>query len=202
MTTHEQAARVLLYRLRKQMNGAALDTMRYYGRDYGRNYGVQIYALRDMARQVGTNHELAQYLYEQDVRELQIMALWMADPQCVDSENIAFWLSGIRNSELAEQASHALLSRCAVLDCALANHCANDQLICYALLLAAARVTNIKSDVVVEAVRSACIHFEDSALVGRAAANLLASLPEGLAYAEQLPDNPTARLVREELSWR
>ena len=47
----EQKKRLLLFRLRKEMNGAALDTMRYFGEDYERNYGVQIYALRTIAEQ-------------------------------------------------------------------------------------------------------------------------------------------------------
>ena len=41
----------LLGAVRKQMNGAVLDTLRYYGADYGLNYGVAIHSLRETARE-------------------------------------------------------------------------------------------------------------------------------------------------------
>ena len=43
----------LLGAVRKQMNGAVLDTLRYYGADYGLNYGVAIHSLRETARETG-----------------------------------------------------------------------------------------------------------------------------------------------------
>ena len=109
----EQKKRLLLYRLRKEMNGAALDTMRYFGADYGRNYGVQIYAIRNLAREIGTDHALAEYFYTQNIREAQLVALWIADAEQVKAEDFNFWAEGIINSEVAEQASHALFSRIA-----------------------------------------------------------------------------------------
>ena len=48
----------LLGAVRKEMNGAALDTLRYYGADYGLNYGAPITALRAIARAEGTNDEV------------------------------------------------------------------------------------------------------------------------------------------------
>ena len=46
---HTSRMVALLGALRKQMNGAMLDTFRCYGADYGANYGVAIHTLRDMA---------------------------------------------------------------------------------------------------------------------------------------------------------
>ena len=43
----------LLGKIRKQMNGAMLDTFRYYGSNYGVNYGVALHTLRDMAQEIG-----------------------------------------------------------------------------------------------------------------------------------------------------
>ena len=67
----EQKKRLLLYRLRKEMNGAALDTMCYFGADYERNYGVQIYAIRNLAREIGTDHDLAVSFYTENIREVE-----------------------------------------------------------------------------------------------------------------------------------
>ena len=203
----EQAARLLLARLRKDMNGAALDTMCYYGRDYHRNYGCQIYAIRAMAREVGTNHSLAEYLYAQDVRELKILALWIADPMLVTQQGVEWWLEGIYNSELAEQASHALLSRLTdVEECLLRYAEAENSLVVYALLLAVARRSAVDATRATTAVCHAVAYHADNALVARAAANLIGVLPlsdEELAtLLHSLPDNATSRSVCEELSWR
>ena len=73
----------LLGKIRKQMNGAVLDTFRYYGAKYGMNYGVALHSLRDMAREIGCDDELAHFLFRQQVRELQILALWIADAEAV-----------------------------------------------------------------------------------------------------------------------
>ena len=109
----EQKKRLLLFRLRKEMNGAALDPMRYFGADYERNYGVQIYAIRNLAREIGTDHELAEFFYKEAIREVRLVALWIADAERVATSDFDFWASGIINSEVAEQASQALLSRIA-----------------------------------------------------------------------------------------
>ena len=87
----EQKKRLLLYRLRKEMNGAALDTMRYFGADYERNYGVQIYAIRNLAREIGIDHSLAEYFYTQNIREVRLVALWIADADEVSADKFEFW---------------------------------------------------------------------------------------------------------------
>ena len=104
----------LLGRIRKQMNGAVLDTFRYYGAKYGMNYGVAIHSIRQRAAEVGTDHDLAKFLYRQQVRELQIIALWIADANLVVGSELDFWREGIVNSELAEQVAQGLL--CNVVD--------------------------------------------------------------------------------------
>ena len=50
----------LLGAMRKQMNGAVADAMRYYGEKYGLNYGVSLPTLRQIANQEQPDHSLAQ----------------------------------------------------------------------------------------------------------------------------------------------
>ena len=65
----------LLGAMRKQMNGAVADAMFYYGNNYGLNYGVSLPTVRQIAREQSADHELALYLYKQQVRELRLAAL-------------------------------------------------------------------------------------------------------------------------------
>lgn len=201
----EQKKRLLLFRLRKEMNGAALDTMRYFGADYERNYGVQIYAIRNLAREIGTDHELAEYFYMQNIREVRLVALWIADAERVGVENFDFWASGIINSEVAEQASHALLSRIANIAELLQRWSRSDNaLLAYCALLSAARNGGIESATAVNAIVQAVTTFPDNRLVAQGATALAINLPDEAIknILDKLPDNPTARLLREEISWR
>lgn len=201
----EQKKRLLLYRLRKEMNGAALDTMRYFGADYGRNYGVQIYAIRNLAREIGTDHALAEYFYRQNIREAHLVALWIADAEQVKSSDLDFWAEGIINSEVAEQASHALLSRISCVDELLAMWCASDNaLLAYCALLSAARNGGVDESEVVDAILMAVVNFSDNRLIAQGATALAINLSDNAVQQllDRLPKNPTADLLREEIAWR
>ena len=201
----EQKKRLLLYRLRKEMNGAALDTMRYFGEDYERNYGVQIYAIRNLAREIGSDHELATYFYTQNIREVRLVALWIADAGKVSVADFSFWASGIINSEVAEQASHALLSCIEPVAALLAEWCASENtLLAYCALLSAARNGRVETDAAIEAILSAVAKFSNNRLVAQGATALAMTLSDDAVQQllEQLPENPTATLIREEIAWR
>lgn len=198
----------LLGAVRKQMNGAVLDTLRYYGADYGLNYGVAIHSLRETARETGRDDDFARFLYRQQVRELRIIALWIAEPERTTAADFPFWAAGIINSEVAEQAAHALLSQIDDIDVLLAEWCASENaLLAYAALLAASRSVRASVGAVAEGVRSAVGRFPDNHIVAHGAAAALASIAgehrdRVLLLLDGLDDTPTARLVRDEMSWR
>lgn len=198
----------LLGAVRKQMNGAVLDTLRYYGSDYGLNYGVAIHSLRETARETGRDDGFARFLYRQQVRELRIIALWIAEPCRTTATDFSFWAAGIINSEVAEQAAHALLSQIDDIDALLAEWCASENaLLAYAALLAASRSERVSVGAVTEGVRSAVGRFPDNRIVAQGATAALASVAgehreRVLLLLDGLDDTPTARLVRDEMSWR
>ncbi len=201
----EQKKRLLLFRLRKEMNGAALDTMRYFGADYERNYGVQIYAIRNLAREIGTDHELAEFFYKEAIREVRLVALWIADAERVATSDFEFWASGIINSEVAEQASHALLSRIADVAELLQRWCSSDNaLLAYCALLSAARNGRVELTAAIGAILSAVERFSDNRLVAQGATALAMQIDDSAVQEllHKLPDSPTSTLLREEIAWR
>lgn len=200
----EQKKRLLLYRLRKEMNGAALDYMRYYGADYERNYGVQIYALRDIAQQIGCDDDLARYLYADTIREVRLVGAWIADAERVTTEDFDFWGRGVINSEVAEQLAHALMSRIGAINELLDEWCAgNNALLAYTALLAASRNQGVDGECAVRAVLSAVNCFSDNALIVRGASALAMTLSADRVseILAQLPQSPTATALREEIAW-
>lgn len=129
----------LLGELRRERNGAVADAMCLCGKPYGLNYGVSLPTLRRIARAEMPDHDFARYLYVQDVRELRLAALYIAQPERVTMDEAAFWAAGIINSEVAEEASFALLSRVGVLPELFRSWITASPLLQYAALLAAAR---------------------------------------------------------------
>ena len=200
----EQKKRLLLYRLRKEMNGAALDYMRYYGADYERNYGVQIYALRDIAQQIGCDDDLARYLYADTIREVRLVGAWIADAERVTTEDFDFWGGGVINSEVAEQLAHALMSRIGAINELLDEWCAgNNALLAYTALLAASRNQGVDGECAVRAVLSAVNCFSDNALIVRGASALAMTLSADRVseILAKLPQSPTATALRDEIAW-
>lgn len=198
----------LLGKIRKQMNGAVLDTFRYYGAKYGMNYGVAIHSLREMAREIGTDDSLAQFLLCQQVRELQIIAFWIADSTTVTADTFEVWESKIINSELSEQAAQGLFSKIEAIDALLEKWGNTDnELLAYTALLAASRSAKVSDSAVQSAVSSVVARFADNHLAAQGISRLLAAkIATNRALVVEiisaLPANKTAESVREEIAWQ
>lgn len=94
-----------LYLLR---DGASSASMREKGLNYKMNWGVPVTTLRNLAKEY-PDPALAELLWQQNTRELKIMATMIADPKTfADADK---WLSQINTPELAEQAVMNLFSK-------------------------------------------------------------------------------------------
>lgn len=178
----------LLGELRRERNGAVADAMCLCGKPYGLNYGVSLPTLRRIARAEMPDHDFARYLYVQDVRELRLAALYIAQPERVTMDEAEFWAAGIINSEVAEEASFALLSRVGVLPELFRSWITASPLLQYAALLAAARSPQASLawvDAALEAVHRNAVEAEAVVAAARsaAAADTSAAPAAGIAGA-------------------
>lgn len=178
----------LLGELRRERNGAVADAMCLCGKPYGLNYGVSLPTLRRIARAETSDHDFARYLYVQDVRELRLAALYIAQPERVTADEAEFWAAGIINSEVAEEASFALLSRVGVLPELFRSWITASPLLQYAALLAAARSPQASLawvDAALEAVHRNAVEAEAVVAAARsaAAADTSAAPAAGIAGA-------------------
>ena len=206
----------LLGAFRRERNGAVADTMRFYGRPYGLNYGVSLPTVRTLARAETPDYNFAKYLYLQDVRELRLAALHIADPKCFTPEEFDFWASGLLNSEMAEEAAFALLSRIVpfspLFDSWVSAKSGKIQQ--YAVLMAAARVAVPDSAWIAPAVetvrRAAATGAAEAHLLAQGAVALLAAIGSRneenrqavLRATGSLGSLPAEDYVHEELAWR
>ena len=206
----------LLGAFRRERNGAVADSMRFYGKSYGLNYGVSLPTLRTLARAGGTDHEFAKYLYLQDVRCLRLAAFHIADPARLAPSEFAFWGDGLFNSELAEEAAFALLSRSEALPALFEAWTAPGApcLEQYAALMAAARAPHPSPAWIVPAVETVRRAAPDDApaarLLAQGAVALLTAIGSlndenrqaVLRVAGSLEPSPAAEYLRGERAWR
>jgi hypothetical protein len=201
----------LLGRVRKEMNGAVSESMSTDGNNYGLNYGVSIATLREIAATEQRDHDFAKYLYQQQVRELRLMACHLAEPDKVDIHDFPFWARGIRNPELAEELAFALLSKIYDINSLMGIWTTeSSELISYAALMAASRNGRTLSEVAFIAVEKAVRANTHSPNIAHGVVALICYIAEhdksvkvGLpTLLESLPSCPVKDFIIDELSWR
>lgn len=200
----------LLSELRRERNGAAADAMRFYGKDYGLNLGVVIHTIREISADFPHDHAFAEYLYRQDVRELKIAALWLAQPERVEPTAFDFWEAGIINSEMAEQVAMALFSKVECIDALLDKYGLSDNILAvYAVLLAVSRNMRCNAEKAVLLIENIVGRYDDNRLIAQSTVAALAALYDRApqptkSVIEKIAqkNSTTARYISEELSWR
>ena len=201
----------LLGAMRKQMNGAVADAMYYYGADYGLNYGVSLPTVRQIAREQEKDHALALYLYKQQVRELRLAALHIAQAEAITMEELPTWAEGVINSEIAEEMAFALLPHTTIIsDIFTAWSESDNEFLVYATLMAAARSELARDTSIVNVTPNILSRFSASRIIAQGVVALLAAAYDCDAEArkavaeviEELEESPAANYVKEEMSWR
>ena len=209
----------LLGALRKEMNGAVADSMYYYGDNYGLNYGVSLPTVRSRAVAVGKDHEFAKYLYKQQVRELRLAALHIADATLVDCKEAEFWAEGVINSEIAEEMAFALLRHTkelsSIFDCWTKS---GNKFLAHAAMMAAARSDLSTQSEIIERVAEVVEAFPEERIIAQSAVALLAAVIDKHLIAptektsqtkelisktiETIPQCSAREYIEEEMAWR
>jgi len=93
----------ILAKLKSLSSPKAIEGMARYGINPEIAYGVSIPNLRKNAREIGTNHELAQQLWDAGIRETQILATMIDDPEIVTEEQMGTWVKDFNYWEICDQ---------------------------------------------------------------------------------------------------
>ena len=201
----------LLGAMRKQMNGAVADAMYYYGANYGLNYGVSLPTVRQIAKESEQDHDLALYLYKQQVRELRLAALYVAEGEKITMVELPTWAEGVINSEVAEEMAFALLPRTTILSQIFDEWSQSDnEFLAYAALMAAARSNIARDTDAILSTPDILNRFATSRIIAQGVVALLAAAYDCDSEARKcvteiiskLEESPAANYVQEEMSWR
>ncbi|NLZ72581.1 MAG: DNA alkylation repair protein [Bacteroidales bacterium] len=102
MMALEDKIREIRIQLRSAMNGVVSHSMRQKGLTYGLNFGVDLPTLRTMANRWDKDHELAQALWKENVREFKILSGLLQPIESFTPELADEWARTILNKEIAE----------------------------------------------------------------------------------------------------
>lgn len=84
------------------MNGMISQSMREKGMDYKLNFGIEYPRIKEIAAGYEPNHELAQALWKENIRECKILAGLLQPVDTFYSEIADIWIEDMHYPELAE----------------------------------------------------------------------------------------------------
>lgn len=87
---------------RLSMNGVASSRMREQGLVYHLNFGIELPRLREIASEYTPNHELAQILWKENIRESKILATILMPVDRFIPQLADIWVEQIPTQEIAE----------------------------------------------------------------------------------------------------
>lgn len=88
--------------LRLSMNGVVSQSMREKGLVYKLNFGVELPRIKTIADGYEKNHDLAQALWKEDIRECKILAGMLQPIDTFFPEIADIWVENMPNIEIAE----------------------------------------------------------------------------------------------------
>ncbi len=97
---------------RADMSGVTAQSMRDKGLDYHVNWGIPLPRLKQKAREIGQDYDLAIALWKDDVRESKILATLLMPPAEMPMEVAEIWMEQVRTQEMAEMMAFNLLQHC------------------------------------------------------------------------------------------
>lgn len=89
-------------KFRLSMNGVVSQSMREKGLNYKMNFGIELPRLKDIAAGYEKNHDLAQALWKEEVRESKILAGMLQPVESFWEEIADIWVESIPYPEIAE----------------------------------------------------------------------------------------------------
>ena len=84
------------------MNGVASQSMREKGLDYKLNFGIELPRLKEIAARYEKNHQVAQALWKDNIRECKILAGMLQPVDTFYPEIADIWIEDMHYPEIAE----------------------------------------------------------------------------------------------------
>jgi 3-methyladenine DNA glycosylase AlkD len=101
----------IMERLKTLANPDAIAPMARFGINPKKAYGLTIPTLRKLAKEIGTDHLLAERLWSSGIREARILATMIENPGEVDTAQMDRWARQFDSWDVCDQCCNNLFSR-------------------------------------------------------------------------------------------
>lgn len=98
----QEQLREIKTQFRLSMNGVVSQSMREKGVNYKVNFGVELPRLKEIASAFEKNHDLAQALWKENIREAKLLAGMLQPVETFYPEIAEIWIEDMQYPELAE----------------------------------------------------------------------------------------------------
>ncbi|MFI3267156.1 MAG: DNA alkylation repair protein [Rikenellaceae bacterium] len=106
----------LLTRLKREKNGAVVDAVDSLIEKTMFSYGVSLPTIKTIVAEYKNNHILALNLFQSNIRELKLSAIYIDNPEDVTIEQVKEWTNTLTSLELVENVTFALFSKCDIAE--------------------------------------------------------------------------------------
>ena len=98
----QETIREIKKQFRLFMNGIVSQSMREKGLDYKLNFGIELPRLKEIAAKFEKNHDVAQALWKENIRECKILAGMLQPVDTFYPEIADIWIEDMHYPEIAE----------------------------------------------------------------------------------------------------
>jgi len=97
--------------MKSKADPKAVAGMARFGISSKNTLGLSIPTIREMAKKIGTNHQVAQGLWQSGIHEARILAAFVDDPSLVTEAQMEKWVSEFDSWDVCDQVCSGLLDR-------------------------------------------------------------------------------------------
>lgn len=101
----------VIKKLKSLSNPEAVEHMAKFGINPKNNYGISIYTIRNVAKDIGTDHRLAQRLWDSEIRDARLLASLIDDPKKVTERQMEKWVKDFDSWDVCDQVCSNLFDK-------------------------------------------------------------------------------------------
>jgi len=101
----------ILNKLKSMANPKNVEGMAHFGINPDNTLDVSVYVLRDMAKEVGRDHQLAEELWASEIHEARMLAGFVDEPGKVSEAQMEAWVKDFDSWDICDQVCSNLFDR-------------------------------------------------------------------------------------------
>jgi len=104
----------IIQKIKSLANPANMEGMARYGINVANAYGVSVYTLREIGKEIGKDHELALQLWASGIHEARLLACLIDRPDMITEEQLESWVKDFDSWDVCDVCCGHLFDRTAV----------------------------------------------------------------------------------------